>query len=55
MVHIGQRIEVVVSGKKVVRVVHKIVTCPFGATLPQGYLDITDDEDQKMGIRVGIK
>ena len=55
MVHVGQRIEVTVSGKKVVRVVHEVTTCPFGTTLPTDYLDITDDEDEKLGVRVGIK
>lgn len=31
------------------------VTVPFGAELPSGYRDITTDEDQKIGVRRGIK
>ena len=55
MVTVGQKLELVDGGKLRVLVVRNVVTCPFGTVLPPGFLDVTSDQDQKNGIRVGVK
>ena len=55
MVKVGETIEVLDGATKRVLTVREITTCPFGTTLPQGFVDVTTDGDQKNGIRVGVK
>jgi hypothetical protein len=55
-IKVGDRITVTLSGKKYVCAVSDVATCVFGTTLPEGYIDVTDQiPDEKKGIRVGIK
>ena len=55
MVAIGQEVEVTKGSWTSTWRVEQIETCPFGATLPEGFEDVTDEADQMRGIRVGIK
>ena len=55
MVTVGQSIEVMDGATKRTLTVREIATCPFGTTLPPGFVDVTTDRDQKNGIRVGVK
>ena len=55
MVTVSQSIEVMDGATKRTLTVREIATCPFGTTLPPGFVDVTTDRDQKNGIRVGVK
>jgi len=55
-VKVGDVVEVVLSGKKAAIRVEEVVTCPAGADLPQGYIDVTGNRDIDVPAeRFGIK
>ena len=55
MVAINQEIPITIDSWTTTIKVQQIETCPFGATLPEGFHDVTDAADQAQGIRVGVK
>jgi hypothetical protein len=55
-IKVGDKVTLAVSGKTVSIFVQEVTTCPFGAVLPQGYLDATINSDnESTGLRYGIK